>query len=180
MRRLSHVIAFDDAPFARSHRGDVTLIGVVFAHLRLDGVVTGRVRRDGANAARVMASMIARSKFAEHLQLVMLQGVAVAGFNVVDAFELHERTRLPVLVVSKRAPDMRAIEDVLRTRVRGGARKWRIIEKLGPMERCERVWVQRVGITAEECAAVIRRLASNGREPEPLRVAHLIASAAPL
>lgn len=169
--------AFDDAPFARAHRGDVPVIGAVFAGLRLDGVLSGRVRRDGANAAPVMASMIASSKFVEHLQLVMLQGIAVAGFNVVDVFALHELTRLPVLVVSKRLPDMDAIRSVLLTRVPGGARKWRIIERLGPMERCEGVYVQRVGLTADQCSAIIRRFAVNGREPEPLRVAHLIATA---
>ena len=31
----SHVIAFDDAPFARAHRGDVPLAGVVFAGARV-------------------------------------------------------------------------------------------------------------------------------------------------
>ena len=171
------MVAFDDAPFDRAHRGDVTLIGAVFAGLRLDGVLSGRVRRDGANAARVMASLIASSKFVEHLQLIMLQGIAVAGFNVVDVFALHSLTRLPVLVVSKRQPDMDAIRSVLLTRVPGGARKWRILERLGPMERCESVFVQRVGLTLEQCSAVVRRFAVNGREPEPLRVAHLIASA---
>lgn len=42
MQRLSHVVAFDDAPFARAHRGDVTVIGAVFAGLRLDGVAPDR------------------------------------------------------------------------------------------------------------------------------------------
>lgn len=177
MQRFSHAIAFDDSPFERAHRGDVRIVGVAFAGLRLDGVLSGRVRRDGANAARVMATMIARSKFVEHLQLVMLQGIAVAGFNVVDVFALHELARLPILVVSKRAPDMDAIRDVLLTRVPGGARKWRILERLGPMERCEGVYVQRVGLTPEQCGAIVRRFAVNGREPEPLRVAHLVAGA---
>jgi endonuclease V-like protein UPF0215 family len=34
----SHVVAFDDAPFARASRGDVAGYGVVFAGLRLEGV----------------------------------------------------------------------------------------------------------------------------------------------
>jgi len=104
----SHVIAFDDAPFDRAHRGDVPLIGVVFAGGRLDGVVRGRVRRDGANAAREMARLIASCRFVAHPQLIMLQGIAVAGFNVVDVFALHEATGLPILVVARRVPDMEA------------------------------------------------------------------------
>ncbi len=176
-RRLSHAIAFDDAAFDRAHRGDVPLIGVVFAGSRLDGVLRGKVRRDGVNAARVMASMIASSKFGEHLQLIMLQGIAVAGFNVVDVFALHDATRLPVLVVSRKEPDFEAIHDALFRRVRGGARKWRIIERLGPMEKTLGVYVQRIGLSSEEAERVVERWAINGFYPEPLRSAHLIASA---
>lgn len=177
LRRFSHVIAFDDAPFARSHRGDVPLVGIVFAGSRLDGVLRGRVRRDGVNAARTMAAMIAGSRFVEHLQLIMLQGIAVAGFNVVDVFALHEATRLPVLVVARKRPDFAAIRDALYSRVRGGARKWRIIETLGVMEKVGGVYAQRVGLTAADAALIIGRFAINGFYPEPLRVAHLAASA---
>jgi uncharacterized protein len=175
--RLSHVIGFDDAPFDRAHRGDIPLVGVVFAGLRLEGVVRGTIRRDGSNAARVMAGMIAGSRFAEHLQLILLQGIAVGGFNVVDVFALHRKTGLPVLVIARRQPDMKAIRSALTTRVRGGLRKWRVIERLGAMEPAGSVRVQRVGISLADASAVVQRFAVNGFTPEPLRVAHLVAGA---
>lgn len=176
MRRFAHVIAFDDCAFDRENRGDVGLIGAVFAGPRLDGVVSGRVRRDGANSSSVMARMIYESRFVEHLQLIMLQGIAVAGFNVVDVFELHAVTDLPILVVSRREPDLAAIRDTLTLRIRGGDRKWLIIERVGPMERVRGVWVQRIGLTPGEAGAIVDRFALNGNYPEPLRVVHLIAS----
>ena len=176
MRRFAHVIAFDDCAFDRADRGDVGLIGAVFAGSRLDGVISGRVRRDGANSAAVMAKMIFDSRFVRHLQLIMLQGIAVAGFNVVDVFELHAATDLPILVVAKREPDLAAIRETLTLRIRGGERKWRIIERIGPMERVRGVWVQRVGLTGDDAAAIVDRFAVNGRDPEPLRVVHLSAS----
>lgn len=175
-RRFSHVIAFDDCAFERGQVGDVGLIGAVFGGARLDGVVAGRVRRDGANSAAVMARMVFESRFVEHLQLIMLQGIAVAGFNVVDVFELHATTDLPVLVVAKREPDLDAIRETLTLRIRGGLRKWSIIERLGPMQRVRGVWVQRVGVSKEDAASILDRHAVNGYMPEPLRVAHLIAS----
>jgi hypothetical protein len=76
--RLSHVVGFDDAPFARAHRGDVLVVGAVYAGARLEGVLAGRVRRDGANATRVIADLVRRSRFRAHLQLVLLQGIAFA------------------------------------------------------------------------------------------------------
>lgn len=172
---ISHVVGFDDAPFPHAHRGDVPVVGVFYAGLRLDGILVGRIRRDGANAARALARLVAESKFATNVQFVMLQGIAMGGFNVVDVEALHRLLEVPVLVVARRRPDLAAVREALLTRVRGGARKWALIERLGPMEPAAGVFVQRVGLTLDEADAVIRRWAVHSRIPEPLRVAHLVA-----
>jgi endonuclease V-like protein UPF0215 family len=173
--RFSHVVGFDDFPFPRSHRGDVPVVGAVFSGVRLEGVLRGRVRRDGANATRELARLVSGSKFAGHLQLVMLQGIALAGFNVVDVHALHACLGLPVLVVARRRPDLDAIRSTLLSRVPGGARKWRLVERAGPMEEVEGVFVQRAGLSLPEATAALRATTLTGRIPEPLRTAHLIA-----
>lgn len=177
MRRasISNVVGFDDSPFARAHRGDVRVVGAVFSGARLDGVLGGRIRRDGANSTRVLARLIAGSKFASQLQLVMLQGIALGGFNVVDIHLLHQSLGIPVLVVARRAPRLELIREALLTRVRGGGRKWALIERAGPMEPVGGVFVQRAGLPLVDAEAVIRRFSVYGSIPEPLRVAHLIA-----
>lgn len=172
---LSHVIGIDDAPFPRRHRGDVLIIGAVFAGARLEGVVSSKVRRDGANATPKVADMVRDCRFAPQLQAVMLQGIAFAGFNVVDIHRLYRELGRPVLVVARKAPDLDAIRDALLHRVPGGTRKWRLIEKAGPMEPVGPLWVQRAGLGAGEARALIRQHARHGRLPEPLRTAHLIA-----
>jgi hypothetical protein len=45
------------------------------------------------------------------------------------------------------------------------------------MEPAGPVYVQRVGLSLDQAAAVVKRLAIEGSLPEPLRVAHLIAGA---
>ncbi|MDI1452153.1 DUF99 family protein [Polyangium sp. 6x1] len=177
MSPFSHVIGVDDAPFPRAHRGDVPIVGVAFAGTRLEGVLSSKVRRDGANATDVLATMIQGSRFAAHTRLVMMEGIALAGFNVVDIHALAERLGMAVLVVSKRNPNVPAVRHALLERVRGGARKWRLIEKAGPMEPCADLFIQRAGLDMQDATAVIRRLAVHGRLPEPVRVAHLVASA---
>lgn len=176
-RRLSNVIGIDDGPFDHAHRGDVPVVGAVFAGPRFDGVVIGRARRDGADATRRLTEMVAGSRFAEHLQLVLLDGVAVAGFNVIDVAELSRRLAMPVLVVCRRQPDLARIRAALLERVPGGRRKWGLIERLGAMEPVAGVWVQRAGLDLDAAGVVVRRFAVHGRLPEPLRVAHLIAGA---
>jgi len=174
--RISYVVGFDDFPFEHAHRSDVFVVGAVYAGVRLDGILRGTVRRDGANATSALADLVARSKFAGSIQLVMLQGIALAGFNVVDIHSLSRRLSLPVLVVTRRPPNMETIRGTLLTHVRGGARKWRIIGRTGPMEPVAGVWVQRAGISLHDAGDVISRFAIHGNIPEPLRAAHLIAS----
>lgn len=174
-RKLSHAIGFDDAPFDRDARGDVAIIGVVFAGLRLEGVLRGDVRRDGANATRTLVDLIKQSRFYPQLQLVLLQGIALAGFNVVDLDALHDETGLPIVVVSRRRPRLEKIRRALLTNVRGGGGKWTLIERAGPMERTGSVYIQRRGLGADDAARAISTLAVHGNIPEPLRVAHLIA-----
>ncbi len=174
-QRISHVIGIDDAPFEPGHRGDVQILGCVFDDGHLDGVVNSRVRRDGVNSTARIAEMVQVSRYARHLQLVLLQGIAFAGFNVVDIHRLNRLLELPVVVVMRRQPDRAAIRNALLHRVAGGRRKWDLIEKAGEIEPVGKIFVQRAGISRAQTQQVITELTRRGHLPEPLRTAHLIA-----
>ena len=177
LRRFSNLAAFDDGPFPRQHTGTVPVVGTVYADLRLDGVLMGRIEKDGNDAADILGQMVLKSRFDEHIRLIMLQGIALGGFNVVDVFALHRRLARPVLVVSRRRPDLAAIRDALLKHIPAGSSKWRIIERLGPMEPAGPMFIQRVGLTPEEARETVRHFAVHSHVPEPLRSAHLIAGA---
>lgn len=171
---MSNLLGVDDAPFVREHRGDVVIVGAVCTAGRLDGVLSSKVRRDGADAARRIAAMLLGSPFAEAVQAVVLQGIALAGFNVVDLGALHEAIARPVLVVARRPPNLVKIDAAL-ARLPGGARKAALIRRAGPMEPLAGVWVQRCGLSLAEAAVLLERSRVHGALPEPLRLAHLIA-----
>ncbi|MBI4819932.1 MAG: DUF99 family protein [Deltaproteobacteria bacterium] len=175
MRRLTNVIGFDDAPFGKDHRGDILLIGAVCSRTRLDGVVSGMIRRDGANSTDRMIELIQGTQFREHVRAVLLQGIAVGGFNVVDVRRLHEVLEVPVVVVARRRPDFVSIRRALTSRVRGADRKWALIRAAGEIERIGDVCVQRVGIERDETLALLRATTLHGHIPEALRLAHIIA-----
>lgn len=99
----------------------------------------------------------------------------MAGFNVVDTHALNQRLGVPVLVVSRHRPDMAAVHDALLGSVRGGKRKWHLVEQAGPPMKVSDVWIQCAGCTSGIADLPIKRLAVNGHIPEPLRTAHLIA-----
>lgn len=173
--RIPHIVGFDDAPFAREHRGDVMLVGVACAGVRLEGVLSARVRRDGANATRAVIERVENSRFRPQLHAILLQGIAFGGFNVVDIHGLHQALGLPVLVVCRREPDRDRIRDTLLAHVAGGARKWRLIEKAGPSEPLAGLWVQRAGLDLQQAEHLLKATTAQGKLPEALRFAHLIA-----
>lgn len=177
-KRYSNVAGFDDAPFDRDYQGRVPVVGTVYAGLRFDGVLLGEVEKDGFDAADVIASRIETSPFAQHIHLVLIQGIALAGFNVVDLFALSSRLAMPVLVVARKKPDLDAMQRVLESgSIPHGEAKWALIREAGPMEPAGNVHVQRVGLDEMAAADVLRRFTVNGHIPEPLRTAHLIAGA---
>jgi endonuclease V-like protein UPF0215 family len=176
-RRFSNVIGFDDAPFPRDHRGPVRVVGAVFADRRLDGVLMGEIEKDGHDVTDRLADLVRTSKFHQHANLMMLQGITMGGFNVVDLGELHRRLHLPILVIARHAPDMQAIRRALEQHLPGGRAKWRLIEAAGAMEPAGNVFVQRAGLTLAQAVETVDQWSIHGRIPEPLRCAHLIAGA---
>ncbi len=176
-RRFSHVVGFDDAPFDRAHRGDVPVVGTVYAGERLEGVMVTRVRRDGRNATDALIRILASTRFRPQLHLVLLQGITFAGFNVVDIRRLAEASGLPVLAVTRRRPNLARIRAALLDRVPGGRDKWRLIEQAGPMEPVAQLYVQRAGLTPVEARVALGHAATTGRLPNALRTAHLVAGA---
>ncbi|HSH49275.1 MAG TPA: DUF99 family protein [Halomonas sp.] len=174
-RTFSHVVGFDDCPFERDYCGEVPIVGAIYAGRRLEGVLSGQVRRDGDDSTRELIRLISESRFASHLQLIMLQGIALAGFNVVDVARLHQALGLPVLVVARYAPRREAMRRALLEHIPEGADKWSLIERLGPMEPTAGIYIQRQGLSLVEAERVLEATAIHGRIPEPLRTAHLIA-----
>ena len=177
-RLLTNAVGFDDGPFLRHSVGRrparVMVVGAVCARTRLDGVVSGHVRKDGADATALLASLVRNSQFDGHVRVVLLGGIAVAGFNVVDIHGLAAALARPVLVVARRLPRLPLIREAL-AKIPGGARRWRLIEAAGPMEPLGNVFVQRAGLELDEARYLLKATTLHGHFPEPLRLAHLIA-----
>ena len=136
-------------------------------------ILTTKVSIDENDSTKKIIQMINNSKFKPQLKCILLNGIAVAGFNVIDIGELHKKTKIPVIVVIRKYPNFKKIEETLK-KIRQHS-KYALIKKAGPVEKIGKIYIQRKGITPEKAKELLNLTCTRSLIPEPIRVAHLIA-----
>jgi len=174
--RTLRVIGFDDAPFARRPGARVRIAGVVCAGTRFEGLVVGAVRRDGRGATEELCRLLLGGKFLPQLHMVLLDGIAFGGFNVVDLATLAARLRRPCVAVMRRSPDLPAVERALLS-LPGGPRRLAVLRRAGPIHVRPPFVFQVRGADPDAVAAALARVTDRGNVPEALRLAHLVGAA---
>ncbi|HEX8698025.1 MAG TPA: DUF99 family protein [Myxococcaceae bacterium] len=174
--RFPRVIGFDDGPFQRRPGAAVPVVGVVCSGTRFEGLVWGRVRKDGWSATQEVCRLLEGGKFLPQLHLVLLDGIAFGGFNVVDLPTLAARLKRPCVAVMRRLPDLNAVEQALR-RLPRPERRLALIQRAGPIHQLGGFTFQVQGAEPAEVVEALKRVTDRGLVPEPLRLAHLIGSA---
>jgi endonuclease V-like protein UPF0215 family len=102
--RTLRVIGFDDVPWRHRASRSVGLVGVVCAGTRFEGMVYGRVRRDGWGATGQIVQLLSKGKFLPQLHLLLLDGIAFGGFNLVDLPRLAAELQRPCVAVMRKLP----------------------------------------------------------------------------
>jgi endonuclease V-like protein UPF0215 family len=174
------VLGIDDGKFTPHTKGSVIVVGVVFrGGYSVDGVMHTTIAIDGLDATEQFASMINGSPHRKQLRLIMLNGVTFAGFNMVDIEKLNAATKLPVLVLTHEKPDLDTIHEALKN-LPDSEERWRIILAAGEIHevanRGTKIYLELAGISLSEAQKIIKLTSIRSCLPEPLRVAHLIAS----
>jgi endonuclease V-like protein UPF0215 family len=174
--RLVRSIGFDDAPFERRPGGAVRIVGVVCGGTRFEGLVVGKTRQDGWGATDAICRLLERGKFLPQLHLVLLDGIAIGGFNVVDLPLLADRLGRPCAAVMRHHPDMAAVERAAR-RLPRPERRLELIRRAGPIHVHHPFVFQVQGGTPADVGRALCRITDRGNVPEPLRLAHLVGAA---
>ena len=188
------ILGFDDAAFeddmkrrtprkqANKTKTLVPVIGVIFrGGSFLDGALRTDVTIDGLDSTENLAKLINNTRHKRQLRVIMLDGITFGGFNIVDIQRLRDETGLPVIVFNRKMPDLPRVQKALKN-FDDYEKRWALIEKAGEVKDCnlktgKGVYYQAVGLSDKEAEEVIRLSSTHGQIPEPLRVAHLIATA---
>jgi endonuclease V-like protein UPF0215 family len=176
------IVGVDDGVFAPHTKGLADVIGIVFrGGYWLDGIMKTEVMIDGMDATEKIAEMVKTSPHYAQLRVVMLNGVTFAGFNVVDIGKLAELTELPVIAITRKKPDFDDIRKAL-THLPHSKTRWKIIENASGLIRVrsrkdeDPIFMQIASISNGDAEKIVKETSTRSNVPEPLRVAHIIAS----
>ncbi|MEM0497956.1 MAG: DUF99 family protein [Methanothrix sp.] len=158
-----------------------TLAGIVMrGDLRIDGVALAEITVGGMDATEGVLS-IYRKLNRDDINILMLSGNVISWFNIIDPERVHRETRLPVISVTYEESE--GLERYLEEYFPGDADRIRRYRALGERSAIRLktgydLFVRAHGLSLKEARAVLNRFTLEGRIPEPVRVARLIARAA--
>jgi len=180
VKKEIRILGIDDSPFDKSKKSKVLVIGTIFrGGTLLDGVISTQIIVDGADSTNKLIKMINSTRHRSQLQIIMIDGIAFGGFNIVDIQKLSKETKLPVITVMRNLPNMEKMKKALRN-VANPERKLELIKKAGTIYSGKTnkgdIHFQCVNITPEKVREILTLSCTSSNIPEPIRTAHLIAS----
>ena len=147
----------------------------------LEAVRVGRVTVDGTDGTRRVRALVRALGALDGARAVVLDGAVVGGFNVLDLDELSRSLRLPVVAVTRRSPEFSRIRAALdKWFPRSAASRWKLLRahRLFRVPTVgEPIWAAAVGCSRADAVRLVQRTSVRGFWPEPVRLAHLVASA---
>ncbi|MEM2768492.1 MAG: DUF99 family protein, partial [Candidatus Pacearchaeota archaeon] len=130
------------------------------------------------DATEKIANAINKSKHKGQIGIIMINGISLAGFNIIDIELLSKLTSLPVIIVSRKKPRLNLIKKTLKKI--NQEKKIKLIEKAGKPKpfiiNNKKIYYQFFNIDEEKVKEILKLTIKRGLMPEPLRVAHIIAS----
>ena len=175
--RTIRALGVDDAPFVHRRGERANVSGIVCAGVSFEGMLWGEVEVDGEDATAQLIALIKGSKFHAQLHVVLLDGLALGGFNLVDLPALQGALDRPCVAVMRRRPDLARVDAALKN-FEDYERRAALVRAAGPIhDRFTPHVFQCVGASPGEVAAALSALTTHGHVPEALRLAHLIGAA---
>ncbi|MCL7413375.1 MAG: DUF99 family protein [ANME-2 cluster archaeon] len=173
------ILGIDDSSL---HTEPVMIVGAMFRGGDwLDGVLRTDITRDGTDATEAIIRMVTGSKHFGQVRVLMFDGVTYAGFNVIDIEAIFQETGIGCIVVMRNCPDFDRIRAALKYLPDPDIR-WELIKRAGKIHRVisrkdeTSIFIQHCGIDLEEAREIVQLSSTHSNIPEPLRVAHLIAT----
>lgn len=167
---------------AESSGGDLSVLGgvVMRADGRVDGFCFGGITVGGLDSTDKVVDMF-RGLGREDLHLLMVSGLALAWYNILDLDDIHHRLGVPVVSVTyEESP---GLTEAIKREFSGKEKRERLDLYKRQVNRVsvdlstgETVYIRAIGLDINEAGRLVDRFTTHGGHPEPLRIARLAAS----
>ena len=158
-----------------------TLAGIVMRRdLVIDGMVLGNVTIKGNDSTQNILSMY-RSLKRDDINCIMLDGLIISMYNIIDGEELGENTNVPVIAITFK--DSEGLEGNIQHHFSNDpSLKLEQYRKLGQRDKIllktgKILFVRYWGMSSKEASTIIDCFTLQGSIPEPIRIAKLAARA---
>ena len=179
MKTQIRLLGIDDSPFSFSDEYAI-IVGVIMrGGSYIESVLSRKIKVDGDDSTDLCIDMVNKTRHKVQLKSILLDGVTFCGFNVLNIEKIFLKTGIPVITITRDKPDFKKIKNALIKNFSDWENKFDIIEK-GLLYKIETnfnpIYIKCFGISFKEAKEIITISTIRGVIPEPIRIAHLIAS----
>ena len=168
---------------AESHGPDSVLSALAGVVMRNDGIVDGfalgTIRVSGDDVTQSVVQMAASLR-RDDISYVLVWGTMMSRYNLVDVGEISSSLGVPVLGLSDRR--RRSAEAAISAMFPERLEKYRALapRRAIPLHTGSTVYARMSGCTERQAMSLLNTVTRQGRIPEPVRLARLLAGAARL
>jgi endonuclease V-like protein UPF0215 family len=85
-------------------RKSTVVFGIIIRSGIIEGALSTRVDVNGCDGTRKILHMISRSRFKAQIKAIALNGIAIAGLNIIDVKKLEDKLGIRVFVITRKKP----------------------------------------------------------------------------
>ncbi len=159
---------------------EVWVVGILYRlNAGVEGVIRFNIEKDGFDSTEAIINHVKRSRFGKTINVIMTNGISFGGFNIFDPKKIFNETGIPIIVISTKRPRFDKIRKALK-KLSNWKKRWGLVKKFGEVKEIKiknsLIYFQHIGIKETDARAIIRKSCVRSKVPEPIRLAHLIAS----
>jgi endonuclease V-like protein UPF0215 family len=165
--------------FKKSSKNSTLASVVMRRDLIIDGMAYGFATLGGDDATNSIVSMH-RSLGRGDINCILLDGLVISMYNIIDGEQVSEETGLPVIAIT--FEDSKGLEDSIKHHFEDWKYKLVQYQKLGLRERVtlntgKNLFIRSWRISQRRAVAILNSFTLQGAIPEPIKVAKLAARA---
>lgn len=113
MKRGVRIAAFATAPISKRD-ADTLIVCIIGREGCIEGVLSSKIRVNGTDSTDRIIRVLRRSRFGDQIRVIALNGISMAGLNIVDPDLLERTTGSKLLVITRRRPSKARMLSALR------------------------------------------------------------------